>query len=486
MKLVPLHEILETPVLLLLIAITFIRLSSNYLLNLDLHFDEAQYWAWSKDLDWGYYSKPPMVAWVISFFTFICSDKEVCIRSASPILHFFTALFVAGTAYKFKGIKAAMLACFVYILMPGVAFSSMLTTTDVPLLFFSSVLMYFLVFIVLEKKLDLKLYTFFGLACGFAMLSKYAVLLMLIGVFLGLFISPGLLKKLSLKGILLSIGIAFIIISPNIIWNFLNGFVTFQHTLDNSNIGALNLSLKRVFLFLFSQFAVFGPISIICVILSLLKFTEIKGILRILLFGTLGPLIIISLFAFISKANMNWAAIAYVPGSIFLSCWLLENKKSKLIFNIIIGSNLIFSIVIPLLVYLGPNLIFDPFYKMRGINEFGKEVGLKVSSIEDASLLIDDREDFAHMLYYIDPKPKKMAKWNGNNRIDDHFDLTTNSNDLAGGPVVLLTRTKPTNAMLARSNRRVKELGEIIMRKDSKYSRSYFMYVFFDWSKNNY
>ena len=95
---------------------------------------------------------------------------------------------------------------------------------------------------------------------------------------------------------------------------------------------------------------------------------------------------------------------------------------------------------------------------------------------------VDDREDFAHMLYYISPLPDKMAKWNGNNKIDDHFDLSTDSNDLAGGPVVLLTRTKPTASMLARARGGVKELGEVIMRRDSKYSRSYFMFVFFDWS----
>src|SRR5437660_520247 len=32
---------------------------------LDLAPDEAHYWDWSRDLDWNYYSKGPLVAWLI-------------------------------------------------------------------------------------------------------------------------------------------------------------------------------------------------------------------------------------------------------------------------------------------------------------------------------------------------------------------------------------------------------------------------------------
>ena len=54
-------------------AITFItlavllvlRLAFNGLSPLNLYADEAQYWRWGDTLDWGYYSKPPMIAWVM-------------------------------------------------------------------------------------------------------------------------------------------------------------------------------------------------------------------------------------------------------------------------------------------------------------------------------------------------------------------------------------------------------------------------------------
>ena len=43
-------------------------LNTIYLFNhcpLDLSEDEAHYWLWSEHLDYGYYSKPPGIAWVI-------------------------------------------------------------------------------------------------------------------------------------------------------------------------------------------------------------------------------------------------------------------------------------------------------------------------------------------------------------------------------------------------------------------------------------
>ena len=41
----------------------------------------------------------------------------------------------------------------------------------------------------------------------------------------------------------------------------------------------------------------------------------------------------------------------------------------------------------------------------------------------------------------------KKAKWNGDIKIDDHYELTTDHNDLKGYDVLLVTRTRPTPTM---------------------------------------
>ena len=35
----------------------------------DLCNDEAEYWAWSRQLDWSYYSRGPLIAWLIRLAT---------------------------------------------------------------------------------------------------------------------------------------------------------------------------------------------------------------------------------------------------------------------------------------------------------------------------------------------------------------------------------------------------------------------------------
>ena len=66
--------------------------------------------------------------------------------------------------------------------------------------------------------------------------------------------------------------------------------------------------------------------------------------------------------------------------------------------------------------------------------------------------MADDREDYAHLLYYLRGLEIKRAKWNGDDRIDDHYELTTHQNDLVGKDILFITRTRPTPAMIIKSS----------------------------------
>jgi len=45
-----------------------------------LEAEEAQYWDWSRRLDWGYYSKGPMVAYLIALSTQLGGNSEFWVR----------------------------------------------------------------------------------------------------------------------------------------------------------------------------------------------------------------------------------------------------------------------------------------------------------------------------------------------------------------------------------------------------------------------
>ena len=73
----------------LVAALTLARLVALFTTPLELYPDEAQYWLWSRTLDFGYYSKPPMIAWTIWATTAVGGDAEAWVRVSA-------CLFQAG------------------------------------------------------------------------------------------------------------------------------------------------------------------------------------------------------------------------------------------------------------------------------------------------------------------------------------------------------------------------------------------------------
>ena len=161
--------------------ITFLRIILNLNVNLPLHFDEAQYWDWSQNLAWGYFSKPPLLAFFIRMITELCGNGESCIRSLSPILHFSTSIIIFYSVYLLTiSIKKAFFGSILYLFMPGISFSSFLVSTDVPLLFFSSLIALFIIKIFNSRRNNFLFFFLLGIFFALGFLSKYAIFYILL------------------------------------------------------------------------------------------------------------------------------------------------------------------------------------------------------------------------------------------------------------------------------------------------------------------
>ena len=119
-----------------LLALLACRLIALYATGLELFYDEAQYWAWSRHLDFGYFSKPGMVAWLIAGTTAVCGDGAACVRLSAPLVHALTAFAVFALGARLYDARVGFWSALGYALMPAVSLSSLLITTDVPLLLF--------------------------------------------------------------------------------------------------------------------------------------------------------------------------------------------------------------------------------------------------------------------------------------------------------------------------------------------------------------
>ena len=446
--------------------------------DLDLSFDEAQYWTWSLNPAWGYYSKPPFISWLINGFTFLCGDSEFCIRLGSPVLHSLSAYFIALTACNFSRVKSSKFVGFVaasiWILMPGISLSSGFISTDVPLLFFTSLVLWSLSKILFNEKNFIN-YLIFCLSFSLGFLSKYAIIYFIIAIIFALILDRAIYKNLKkffslLSLILISLGF-IIVIFPHLNWNYSNSFITAQHTLSNANIGGEGNSFKNLFKFFFEQFFVFGPITLLILIATLFKYKKLSTEEKILIFLTFTPIILVMALAFISRAHANWAAIAYVPGTVLVALQIEKIwPERKNIYYGIISIGVGFMLLIPLFgIY---NLGIDPYKKNRGWSDLGLEISNIYLSYPNAVLVTDDRRVMAEAIYYMENKPNKWVRWNADGYIHDHYELVTKHNDLKG-KIGLMVSSEPKNNHFVASFEKVTLLKSIYRLVGKAKNREY-------------
>ncbi|HEY9219905.1 MAG TPA: glycosyltransferase family 39 protein, partial [Phenylobacterium sp.] len=244
----------------LAVGLTLARVAVLFASPLELYPDEAQYWLWSRNLDFGYFSKPPIVAWSIWATTSIGGDAEAVVRMTSPLYHLGASLAVFAIGRRLYDATTGFMAAALYMLVPGVQLSALIASTDAPLLFCLGLALAAYARLYKEGP-SVRVALAFGAAMGLAFLAKYAALLELFGLGLHLVLSRDARRMWRPVTIAAALGAGLLILAPNLIWNAAHGFATVQHTAANANWGSRQLfNPGELASFLGSQFGVFGPI----------------------------------------------------------------------------------------------------------------------------------------------------------------------------------------------------------------------------------
>lgn len=310
-----------------LAAVTTLRLAVVILAPVELHGDEAQYWAWSRTLDWGYYSKPPLIAWIIAATTAVFGDAEWAIRIASPWAHAVGATFTGLLARDLYGERAGAWAVGLYTLTPAITLSSGVISTDAPLFAAWAAALF-----ALNRLLVTRAWMWAALlAAAFAlgMLAKYAMAYFAIGAaLLAASDRSARATLLSAPG-LGAIALSLALIAPNLWWNISHDFATVAHLADNANWSGPRFRLGKLSQFWGDQLAVFGPVTFAlaaaAVIAAVRGWAARDRAARFLVCFVAPALVIISVQAFINRANANWAATAYIAASALLAGWLFAD-----------------------------------------------------------------------------------------------------------------------------------------------------------------
>ena len=101
---------------------------------LELVPDEAYYWDWSRQWDWGYYSKPPLIAWLIALATSLGGNTEFAIRFPAACLGTLGLWAIYELARNMYDARTGLRTVIAAAATPGLTVMSLLMTIDAPFL----------------------------------------------------------------------------------------------------------------------------------------------------------------------------------------------------------------------------------------------------------------------------------------------------------------------------------------------------------------
>lgn len=367
--------------------------------GLGLAPDEAQYWTWSQELSFGYYSKPPGIAWQIFATTSIFGNTELGVRASAILI----AILITFATYRLaracqlnhptSSLAAAMMA-----LTPLGFGASLVATTDGGSIFFLTLALGYCV-----RKESIDPIRVGGLIACAALFKWTAYLLFPFLLMMG---------NMPRREILKAMAISLLGLIPSLVWNIDNDYATFRHVfhtmtgrrMDQSGGSAPANPLE----FLLAQVGLLSPVLFFLLMGSYWKLLKkpLRAPLQLLGSFSLAILSITFIFSCFQKMQGNWGAYVYPSALVFLAA-----TQPPRPLRVGLGISLLL---------VGPLLIAAPFKAMQGwselepaLNEFGYR--------PDEHYLVSDKYQTTSLLSFYGETQKRAYFLNVNGARKNQF-----------------------------------------------------------------
>lgn len=208
--------------------------------NFGFHRDELLHLALGDHLDWGYKEVPPFIAVLAKLTSLILGNSVFAARIFSTLCSGLIVWFTGKITIELGGKKFAIaLACLAMIFSPAFIASGYLFQPVV----FDQLWWVLTVWLLLRyiNTCAVKYLYFIGIAIGFGVLTKYTMLFFACSLITGLAISKQR-RLLWNKHVLGAIGVAVLIVLPNLVWQATHHWPVFGHmaTLQKQQLDYIN------------------------------------------------------------------------------------------------------------------------------------------------------------------------------------------------------------------------------------------------------
>jgi 4-amino-4-deoxy-L-arabinose transferase-like glycosyltransferase len=435
---------------------------------IDLSGDEAHYWEWSRRLDISYYSKGPLVAYIIAAGRWIIGpfsqawlgNDELAVRLPAVALSALTMLGVfqlARMTIRRDGVALGSLG--VLFTVPILVAGSMLMTIDSPL---AACWVWCAVAVFQAMRTDhLRWWLIAGFVAAVGLLAKYNMVLMFAAMIFFAAAERDARRFVLRPGPYLMGAISLLGLLPIVVWNARHNWVSFRHVAGQAGVAdEATIRLQGVIDYLAGQLGVVTPVWLGLMIagavlalrgryftppVSELEETNVADEarsrsaidssqrrfgLRYLACLTLTPWLFFLAFSPITKVQPNWPVLGTLSGAILAVVLLSEMSRHVstrraamvlLIAAAVPGAILSLAghrtdLLMPLIAaYAGKPPPwnpahygdYDPAIRVRGWQELGEAVG-RVRATEIAAgrdpLIFCDQYQLASLVAFYTPE----------------------------------------------------------------------------------
>ena len=413
------------PVLFLYILLTVFILNLIQVNFTQLLFDEAYYWYYARDLDWGYFDHPPMVAFLIALGS-VFFDNELGIRLMSCFLGVGTMCILWLLVDHPK--KRDFIPHFFVLLlsMTLVHAYGFLMLPDTPLLFFTA--LFFLAYRYFLKNPGFLAALFLGLVMAALMYSKYHAFLVIFFVLLSN------LRLLQNRYAWLAVVVSLLSYTPHFLWLYEHDFVSVKYHLferPNRPYEFFDFTLG----YILNLMAIFG-LTFYWIYRALFKYKEKGLFLRALRFVTFGVLLFFLVSSLQRRVQTQWIIVICIPAAVLVYNYMLTDKLTRIwIFRMGLVNILI-------LLFLRIGLVFEPLfpvvYETHGNKTWVKKI---TSQIGDIPVVFENSYRMAPMFSFYSGNPSYSLNnaWYRENQ----YSIDTSEESIRGKKVLYVSKYLP-------------------------------------------
>jgi 4-amino-4-deoxy-L-arabinose transferase-like glycosyltransferase len=440
----------------------------------DLSGDEAYYWDWGRRLDWGYYSKPPMIGWLMGLVGWLTGACDVGIRMTALVLGTMTLAVLFVFIRSLYDARVGFISAVLLLLTPANAGLNLFLTIDAPLLLcWSSALLLF--WLAVQKPHCWTRWLALAVVIGLGTLSKQMMLgfplLMLV------FVTVSKEKRTLLRNgrmwTAILLGVAFL--TPVLLWQQKHEWVTLEHTAHHFNTESLSGAewLVRCLEWPLVQALIYSPViwaAMLCVMIHGVRcWNQMAQRERYLLIFCVPALHVFTLLSLRQRINPNWSAVFWVPALLLVAAWFgghLQIPRMQVWRAWALrmsGGLVLLAHLLITLVFLTSLKGHKKLAEMRGWRETGEQAGMWLSRVprpkQTFVMALGHRYHAAQMAFNM-PQHPRVYRYESSGHPKSQYEIWPGAEERIGEDGLIFTSNAlPT--VVASSFESVERLGRV-------------------------